>query len=131
MWDRIVNFVYSFIKDMSSTTFYIMMGVIITLAFYNLSVFLKANKKESAKVSKISRLLITIFILEKALRPFTKKYLYKEEKVGIDEYLDDEDQYGVDTSVPPRFDCENCPGKMIPIFYVGVNGKIYSYSNEK
>ena len=49
----------------------------------------------------------------------------------IVEYLDEEDQYGVDTNVPPRFDCENCPGKMVPIFYVGVNGKIYSYTEEQ
>jgi len=32
--------------------------------------------------------VITIFLLEKALRPFVKKYLYKEEKLTIDEYLD-------------------------------------------
>ena len=31
--------------------------------------------------------VITIFLLEKALRPFTKKYLYKEENMNIDEYL--------------------------------------------
>ena len=49
----------------------------------------------------------------------------------IVEFLDEEDQYGVDTSVPPRFDCEICPGKMVPMFYVGVNGKIYSYTEEK
>jgi len=49
----------------------------------------------------------------------------------IVEFLDEEDQCGVDTSVPPRFDCEFCFGKMVPIFYVGVNGKIYSYTEEK
>ena len=48
----------------------------------------------------------------------------------IVEFLDEEDQYGVDTSVPPRFDCQNCPGKMVPKFYVGINGKIYSYNDE-
>ena len=31
--------------------------------------------------------VITIFLLEKALRPFIKKYLYKEENINIDEYL--------------------------------------------
>ena len=28
--------------------------------------------------------------------------------------LDKADQIGVDTLVPPRFDCEKCPGKMEP-----------------
>ena len=41
--------------------------------------------------------------------------------------LDYADQIGVDTSVPPRFDCENCTGKMVPIYYVGANGKIFEY----
>ena len=63
MWDRFTNFVYSFIRDMSSATFYIMMGLLITLAFYNLSVFLKANKKEAPKVAKISKLLMSILML--------------------------------------------------------------------
>lgn len=31
--------------------------------------------------------VITIFSLEKLLRPFVKKYLYKEEKITIDQYL--------------------------------------------
>lgn len=45
----------------------------------------------------------------------------------IVEMLDESDQLGVDTSVPPRFDCEACPGKMVPIYYIGVNGKIFEY----
>ncbi len=45
----------------------------------------------------------------------------------IVEMLDESDQLGVDTSVPPRFDCETCPGKMVPVYYVGVNGKIFEY----
>ena len=48
----------------------------------------------------------------------------------IVEMLDASDQIGVDTSVPPRFDCEKCPGKMEPIYYVGVNGKIYEYKQK-
>ena len=43
------------------------------------------------------------------------------------EFLDRSDQIGVDTSVPPRFDCEKCPGKMVPVYYIGVNGTIYEY----
>lgn len=46
------------------------------------------------------------------------------------EYLDSIDQAGVDTNVPPRFDCENCFGKMVPIFYIGITGTIYSYTEE-
>ena len=35
----------------------------------------------------------------------------------IVEMLDRADQVGVDTSVPPRFDCEKCNGKMVPIYW--------------
>ena len=63
MWDRITNFVYSIIRDMTNTSFYIMMGVLIALGFYFLALFLKANKKEDTKIKKPSYLLIKIFIL--------------------------------------------------------------------
>ncbi len=46
----------------------------------------------------------------------------------IVEMLDQADQIGVDTSVPPRFACEKCPGKMVPIYYISVNGKIFEYN---
>lgn len=45
----------------------------------------------------------------------------------IVEMLDGADQLGVDTDVPPKFDCEKYPGKMVPIHYIGVKGKIYKY----
>lgn len=45
----------------------------------------------------------------------------------IVEMLDAADQHGVDTYVPPRFDCEKCYEKMVSIFYIGVKGKIYKY----
>ena len=63
MFDRVVNFAYNLVRDLSNTTFYIIMGVLITLGFYFLSLFLKANKKEAPKVAKISYLLISIFLL--------------------------------------------------------------------
>lgn len=63
MFDRIVNSAYNIVRDWSNTTFCIIMGVLITSAFYFLSLFLKANKKEAPKVAKISYLLITIFLL--------------------------------------------------------------------
>ncbi len=44
----------------------------------------------------------------------------------IVEMLDSMDQSG-DTSVPPRFDCMNCNGKMVPIYYIGVKGQVYEY----
>ena len=46
------------------------------------------------------------------------------------EFLDGADQIGVDTSIPPRFDCENCNGKMVPIYYIGVNSKIYEHKED-
>ncbi len=48
----------------------------------------------------------------------------------IVEMLDAADQIGVDTSVPPRFDCQNCNGKMVPIYYIGVKGQIYEYKED-
>lgn len=47
----------------------------------------------------------------------------------IVQLLDQADQIDVDTDVPPRFDCLNCPGKMVPVYYVGVNGKIFEYKD--
>ena len=47
----------------------------------------------------------------------------------IVEFLDRSDQIGVDTSYSPRFDCEKCNGKMVPVYYVGANGTIYEYKN--
>ena len=46
----------------------------------------------------------------------------------IVEMLDYADQIGVDTSVPPRFDCEKCDGKMVPIYYIGAKGRVYEYN---
>ena len=63
MWDRIVNFVTNFIRDLTNTTFIILVSVIVTLSFYYLALFLKANKKEEPKISKISRLFISILLL--------------------------------------------------------------------
>ncbi len=48
----------------------------------------------------------------------------------IVEMLDNSDQFNVDLNTPPRFNCEKCPGKMVPVFYIGVNGIVYKY-NEK
>ena len=45
----------------------------------------------------------------------------------IVEMLDAADQIGVDTSVPPRFDFRKCNGKMVPIYYIGVKGRVYEY----
>lgn len=44
--------------------------------------------------------------------------------------LDYVDQIWVDTSVPPRFDCENCNGLMVPIYYIGAKGRIYEYKED-
>lgn len=48
----------------------------------------------------------------------------------IVEMLDEADQTNVDTDVPPRFDYEKCPGKMVPNYYIGVKGKIYKYEEK-
>ena len=49
---------------------------------------------------------------------------------NIVEMLDAADQIGVDISIPPRFDCQRCNGKMVPIYYIGVKGRIYEYKEK-
>lgn len=71
--------------------------------------------------------VVTIFLLEKALRPFAKKYLYREEEIGIDEYLDTFDKFTKD----PNLDAMkyimgkfNNPEKQTKFIHVsGTNGK--------
>ena len=58
--DTIIDFVYKAVRGWSNATFTIIMGVIAFLGFYWLSIFLKANKKESAKVSKPSSLFMAM-----------------------------------------------------------------------
>ena len=41
--------------------------------------------------------------------------------------LDSSDCIGVDTNYPTRFDCEKCSGKMVPIYYISVHGKVHEY----
>jgi hypothetical protein len=47
----------------------------------------------------------------------------------IVQMLDSSDQVGVDTTFPPRFDCQKCNGMMEPTFYISVNGIIFSNKN--
>ena len=63
MWDRITNFIYTSIRDLSNATFVIILTIVAVLALYFLGNFLKANKKEEPKVSKISYLLSSILML--------------------------------------------------------------------
>ena len=48
-----------------------------------------------------------------------------EERIpkSVVDYFDIMD--GGDPSFPPRFDCQNCPGKMSPVYYVNHDGVIY------
>lgn len=61
--DTFIDWVYKTVKGWSNSTFAIVMGVTAFLGFYALSVFLKANKKESAKVSKPSALFWAIIMV--------------------------------------------------------------------
>ena len=45
------------------------------------------------------------------------------------EYFDDFDSDGVDNSYPPRFECKNCDGLMVPIYYKSVHGFIHEYKD--
>lgn len=53
------------------------------------------------------------------------------EKIPTDivEMLDESDGEFSDRTIPPRFECNNCEGKMVPIFYIGVSGHIYTYTD--
>lgn len=61
--DRVINQIYSFIRDMNIKTFITIVGLVFVLGAYFVGIFLKANKKESTKVAKISYLLIAILLL--------------------------------------------------------------------
>ena len=79
------------------------------------------------QVSMLPIQVITIYILEKSLRPFTKKYLYKEEKVGIDEYLETFDKFTKDPNLDAMkyiMDKFDNPEKQTKFVHVsGTNGK--------
>lgn len=71
--------------------------------------------------------IITIYALEKALRPFINKYIYTKEKITIDEYLQDFDKFTKD----PNLDAMkylmkefNNPQNNFKVIHVaGTNGK--------
>lgn len=55
----------------------------------------------------------------------------KEEEIPKSVVRDfDANDYG-DTSVPPRFACEECPEQMEPVFYKSVHGITYKWSKEE
>ena len=62
MWDRITNYVTRIVGDLPNKTFIILISIVATLSVYLLALFLKANKKEAPKVSKISYLLTSILM---------------------------------------------------------------------
>ena len=44
--------------------------------------------------------------------------------------LDKADSFGVDTNYPPRFKCQKCPEKMVPVYYISVHDKIHEYKEK-
>ena len=71
--------------------------------------------------------VITIYLLEKALRPFAKKYIYEEETMNLDEYLNTFSKFTKDPNLDAmkylmeKFDN---PQKKLKIIHVaGTNGK--------
>ena len=71
--------------------------------------------------------VITIFLLEKALRPFAIKYLYKERRVTIDEYLSTFDKFTKNPNLDAmKFLMEKFdhPEKKLKFIHIaGTNGK--------
>ena len=71
--------------------------------------------------------VVTIYFLEKALRPFAIKYLYKEERITIDEYLSTFDKFTKNPNldamkyIMEKFDS---PEKKVKFIHIaGTNGK--------
>lgn len=71
--------------------------------------------------------VVTIYLLEKALRPFAQKYIYEEETMNIDEYLNTFSKFTKDPNLDAmkylmeKFDN---PHKKLKIVHVaGTNGK--------
>lgn len=60
-----------------------------------------------------------------------KEVLFRCPGCGIEEYIPEDVviEFDIiddgDTSVPPRFKCENCPSDMEPVYYESVHGVIY------
>ena len=71
--------------------------------------------------------VITIFLLEKALRPFAKKYLYKGERITIDEYLNTFNKFTKDPNLDAmKYIMEKfgSPEKKVKFIHIaGTNGK--------
>ena len=63
MWDRLINYITTIVRNLKSTHFIILAAILATFGFYFLSLFLKANKKEAPKVNKISYLLTSILMI--------------------------------------------------------------------
>lgn len=61
--DRVINRIYSFIRGLDINVFLTIVGLAFVLGMYFIAIFLKANKKESSKVAKVSYLLIAILML--------------------------------------------------------------------
>ena len=78
-----------------------------------LSLFLDQKKKILRKLN--------LFVNSVTLRSNTKELI----PTDVVEFLDASDQIGVNTSIPPRFDCQKCFGKMVPTYYISVNGIVF------
>ncbi|MFQ6723750.1 MAG: hypothetical protein ACLRFE_00255 [Clostridia bacterium] len=74
MWDRFINYLTEFMRGLSNTTFTILASTIITLGFFFLGNFLKANKKEAPKVSKPSQILWSVVMLVAFVVVVTLRY---------------------------------------------------------
>lgn len=93
----------------------------------------KRAQKKKVKESKRKKILINS---NKSKNPSKIEFICPSCKTrefiprDVVEYLDDFDYDGTDISVPPRFDCKNCNGKMEPIYYIGVTGHVYKYDDK-
>lgn len=116
---------------LSSLIVLIGVKVIIESAFLNI-IYGKAYiavilTRVTTQVIMLPIQVITIYLLEKALRPFAKKYIYEEETMNIDEYLNTFSKFTKNPNLDAmkylmeKFDN---PHKKLKIVHVaGTNGK--------
>lgn len=76
----------------------------------------RAKRKAARRMAKIKE---ESFVLYRCLACGAEENIPEDVVMQFD-ILDDGD-----TSVPPKFKCENCPADMEPVFYESVHGVTY------
>ncbi len=124
---------FKFILKLIISSVIVLIGIKIFLEsvflniIYGKAYFVVVASRVVTQVILLPIQVIVIFFLEKTLRPFVNKYLYKEEKMDIEEYLDTFDKFTKDPNLDAmKYIMEqfNSPHKKLKFIHVaGTNGK--------